>query len=146
LLSVFRATATPFDTEPLAQLICEQVTSELVNFGISKDYLIGAMKAHRVSPFLTENSGILAVSFQLAFEALDISDEEGDWTDYVIAEGNCRYELDTDVVSDLRLGTIEYHKSSGEIVGANSRTTIFGTAAFTLGRKRKSYRFQEPLT
>lgn len=146
LLSVFRATGTPFDTEPLAQLICEQVASELAAFGIIKDYLIGKMEAHRVSPFLTENSGILAVSFQLTFEALDISSEESDWTDYVVAEGNCRYDLDSDVVSDLRLGIITYHKSSGEIVGANSRTTIFGTAAFTLGRKQKSYRLEEPVT
>jgi|SRR5215213_3177857 len=145
LLSVLRGTAPPFDTEPLAHLIREQVASELADFGLSKNYFIGDMEAHDVSAFLTERSGILAVSFQLTFDALDISNEEGDWTDYVVAQGNCRYELDTNAVSDVQLGIIEYHNSNGEIVGANSRTTIFGAGGITLGRKRKSYRFQEPL-
>ena len=146
LLSVLRATAPPLDTESLAHLICDHVSPELADFGLGKDYFIRDMEAHTISAFLTERSGILAISFQLTFEAFDPSDESFAWIDYVIVKGDCQYNLDSNAISDLRLGIIEYHKPDGEIVGANIRTTNFGAGGITLGRKRKSYRFQEPLT
>jgi hypothetical protein len=145
LLSDLREAGPALDTEALASVISENIDAELTDFAISKDYLVFEMQSHNISAFLTENSDTLAISFELRYEAVDVSDENNDRMDYVIAKGNCLYDFDKKTVSDVRLGLIEYHKSDGDIVGAKSRTTIFGVGGITLGRKRKSYRFQEPL-
>ena len=145
LLSVLTNAAPPFDTEHLAHIISDQVASDLAEFGVTKDFFIGDIEAYNVSAFLTERSDLLAIGFEFTFDALDISDDSNDRMDYVVVIGNCSYNLDNETVFDLRLGTIEYHKTDGEIVGPKSNTTIFGAGGITLGRKRKTYRFQKPL-
>jgi hypothetical protein len=141
LLYILTTAVPPFDTEQLGHVVSDQLVSDLAEFGTTKGFLIGDVEAYNVSAFLTEKSELLAISFEFTFDAFDISDENNDRMDYVVVIGNS----DNETVFDLRLGTIEYHKADGAIVGAKSSKTIFGAGGITLGRKRKTYRFQKPL-
>jgi PIN domain len=145
LLSALRETVPALETAALAQTISDAIRSEVTNFGLSKDYGISGMRAFSISPFLTERSEVLAIGFEITYEALDLMDSSSDWTDYVKAKGDCLYSLSEKTVTNPRIGSIEYRKSSGETVGPKGQTTIFGVGGITLGRKQKTYSLKTPL-
>jgi len=97
-----------------------------------------------VSPFITENDQKLALSFKLCYSCNDVYNDSGDERKDVIliSKGDCLYELDTEIISDI---TIDFEEISWETLsGERGRRRILYVVK-TGSSKSGKFAFREAL-
>ena len=136
----------PLDKRDLATRLDHEITSDLLKFASDKEFELGAqLRNFSVSGFVTEEINMLALSFELTYEAYDLSQDERtvSATDLLIVKGNCTFNDATKALADVRLESFEYVRSDGELVGPKGLRTVYASAV--IGRGQIQYQFRQPI-
>jgi hypothetical protein len=99
----------PLNKEDLTTRIAREVNNDLRMFAADKEFELGQLKNYAISGFATEKLNVLALSFELIYEAYDLSQIEyiTGTPDSLTAKGNCTFADVTKALSDVRLESLE---------------------------------------
>jgi hypothetical protein len=133
----------PLNKEDLTTRIAREVNNDLRMFAADKEFELGQLKNYAISGFATEKLNVLALSFELIYEAYDLSQIEyiTGTPDSLTAKGNCTFADVTKALSDVRLESLEYVKPDGEVVGPKGLRTVYLSGV--LGRRRIQHEVRE---
>ncbi len=101
---------------------------------------------HKISPFLTENTDILATSYSLnyrAFRTIRLGDAPRVEVK-VYASGTCSISARDESVFDVKNAKVEVYDPNGDSVQV-VENIIYASASITIGRGRVPFRWQKQL-
>jgi hypothetical protein len=134
------------DNIEIANRIHEQLYDQLNREATDKGFTLARLTDAGISPYLTEQSGILAIDFELLYETAGVVPE--DRTSPVPAirhvEGNCSWNLDKHTVSDIQLTSQKLLTPGGEEI-PGFRHVYIAAGSLTIGRRTHKYRLKEPV-
>jgi hypothetical protein len=132
VLELLRAEIPDIDRRIIADAAYGSVREELERDASSKKVRLGTLLDYKVSPFLTEDHDVLAISFSLRPEVIDL-DEESRRDDFSVnASGQCSYSLSTGLATNVLLDRIEY-KWTDEDGQRRSNNSVYARGSVVLG-------------
>ena len=134
------------DTAEIANRIHQQLYDQLCREATDKGFTLTRLTDAGISPYLTEQSGLLAIDFELLYEAAGVV-PQGE-TSPVPAirhvEGDCSWKLGEHTVSDMRLTRQKLLTPGGEEIPGFGHQ-YFAVGGITIGRRIHKYRLKEPI-
>jgi hypothetical protein len=95
------------DPQELAAAADRAVMGELRETAEAQEFELGELESYNVSAFLTEKTHVLALSFELTYEAaLAVTGQEQPVDAVVIATGDCSFDMRESTASDVRLSRL----------------------------------------
>lgn len=152
-LKVLRENVPALDVRSIIQAIDNVINPNLVREEILETgfEIVGlAIDLSSVSAFLTETIGKLALSFEIKYNLYDVQNiGEYERKEAILtAAGDCLYEPDTNIISDVRMDfeRMTWLEPSGEL---GRRGSVYGYADIGMisfgGINQIQYTFREPL-
>lgn len=152
-LKVLRENVPPLDERSMIQTIDNIINPKLVRERILEtgfEIVSLAIDLSSVSAFLTETMGKLALSFEIKYNLYDVQNiGEYERKEAILtAAGDCLYEPDTNIISDVRMDfeRMSWLEPSGEL---GKRGIVYGYASTGMisfgGINQIQYTFREPL-
>lgn len=134
------------DNTEIANRIHEQLYNQLNREATDKGFTLARLTDAGISPYLTEQSGVLAIDFDLLYEAAGVV-PQGQTTPVPAirhVEGNCSWNLDEHTVSDIQLTVQKLLTPGGEEIPCFGHQYI-AVGSVTIGRRMHKYRLREPV-
>lgn len=145
-LKTITKTVPAIDSSKIASSIHNALIEQLNQEATDREYQLAQMKDFGVSAYLTESTSLLAVDFELLYNAAGVI-PTGETTSINAirqVKGNCSWNLDNHSAADIRITEQKMLNSQGEeIPGFNFY--YFYTGGFSVGRKTHKYRLNAPL-
>ena len=126
-LEAFKEDMPPLDPGELAAAADSAIAESLRNMAATQEFELADLADYSVSTFLTENTNVLAMSFQLTYEASVVPMEEGPPVDallVVVGEGS--FDILQKTVSDVRLDRIRLRDSEGAQIAGKGVNYLYG--------------------
>jgi hypothetical protein len=136
------------DDAEIANSLHKELYDQLNREAMDKGFALASLIDAGISPYLTQTPGLLAIDFELRYEASGVV-PRGETTSVPAVrhvEGNCSWNLGNHTVSDVQLTGQKLVTPNGEeIAGFGHDYVVMGSAALVLGRRSHRYRLKEPL-
>jgi hypothetical protein len=100
-LSALRGAGPMVEKEPLARSIESALRPDLSQLAANRRFALGNMVHFSVEPFLTEQTGVLAIEFELTFEVDNLSEETREEA-RMVSSGSCLFNVSDNSISDIR--------------------------------------------
>jgi hypothetical protein len=107
-LEALRVDMPPIDTALLARAAYEAVRPDINRDAESRSARVTDLIDHYVSPFVTEDPDVLALSFKLSADAIDLSSGEVRNDLRMIAKGDCKYSINSGTATEASLDRVIY--------------------------------------
>ncbi len=139
----------PLDRRSIAEAVDTAIIDDLAQIASDQEFELGKLLEWRISPFLTENSEELAVSFELVYRALVFSPSEpGAEIEEakLVTKGDCLYNLRQNIASDVRKESVKFFGAQGDLIAGKSMSYIYGGfVSAARGRPGKPYTLRIPI-
>jgi hypothetical protein len=140
LLKELQKDTPPLNMRTLAETIDQRIRTDL-NITVGKrGFELHELVNFTILPYITERINVLAIEYSLKYEAIDISSDETTRNEPAItASGSCYYNLDDNIVFDLRQGNEEFTwlDEEGQI---QQNKNLYGYMEGFLGRRSIPYK------
>jgi hypothetical protein len=135
-LSEMKEKIPPLDYDTIAREISSTIQQSMSQYGSERQLSLGSLNEYGIEAYLTENQDVLAVSFELSYNATDQerSMEEEANSLRAVVSGSGSYNLTSNTTSDLQLSRIECRDAAGNRIPTKGTLYIsVGTA--TIGTR-----------
>jgi len=137
LLSYLRDEAPKIDYDKIANSVYCNISNQL-KMPVSRNGLrITDIRKPNISAFITENHDVLALDFEIMFDAIDI---EGGTTEpkrnpIIVVEGDAKFQISTDDATESRIHSIEtrWETEEGEVL--KDRHVFLHAGTIYIGRQ-----------
>jgi len=133
-LAALQEAGPTVETEGLATSIESALRGELSESAANRGFAVGIMIRCIVKPFFTEQTGVLAIDFELTFEVDNIAEEIRE-RGRLVSSGSCFFHVTDNSISDVRKRLEEFawrdeqglpQKSRNYYVFAETASLMFG--------------------
>lgn len=132
--------------EEIASKIDEVIRPDLEKKAVDKGYELGDVRGFKISAYLTEKANIIAVQFELAYQArgviLPVTEEQVEAVQVV--NGDCTYQLADRIASQVQFDKISLVGTSGERLPGHGEIFV-QVGGVVIGRRTIPYTLREPL-
>ncbi|HVF01457.1 MAG TPA: PIN domain-containing protein [Rubrobacteraceae bacterium] len=145
-LEALNEDVTPLDPEELAAAANRAVIEDLREIAANQEFELADLTQYSVSTFLTESTNVLAMSFELTYEASVVPTEEGPLIDAsLVVTGECSFDIPLKSASDVRLDWVRLLDPEGALVPGKAISYLYGGAHLGSPPKTWPYEFKFPL-
>ena len=146
-LAALQEAGPTVDNEGVAQAIESALRGELSASAANKGFAVESVIHWTVQPFFTEQTGVLAMDFELTFDVDNFADETRDEA-RVVSSGSCFFTVSTKSISDVRKRLEEFSWRDGQGLPQKSKHYLFAeTASLVFGGQKPPalYSFRAPV-
>lgn len=145
-LSAIKEELPPFDNSKVIEKLDYSLKTELSQKATDKGYRIEDIADSSVLAFLTEKPMQVAVEFVIKYSASEVfNPDSGETIDAIlIIEGNCGFDISTNVVSDVQIDLINMITKGGVNIPSYGNIIIRPGNA-TIGRSTVPYQIKKPI-
>jgi hypothetical protein len=146
-LAALQEVGPTVDKEGVAQVIESALRGELSASAANKGFAVGRVIHCTVTPFFTEQTGVLAIDFELTFDVENLADETREDA-RVVSSGSCFFHVSNNFISDLRKRLEEFSWRDGQGLPQKRKHYLFAeTASLVFGGQKPPalYSFRAPV-
>ena len=142
-----RDTTPPLDKTELAKVIRDHLLVRMEDIVGKRGFVLKDLSDSSISPFATERINIIALTFELIFRLVDVTQPDSAPRNdaSVRVKGDCSYKTDAKQLSDVRIDSEDFtwrDAEGKEITNRNVYAYMFG---FSGGPRQIPYKAREPI-